>query len=242
MIPYNELVKLVEKVEDPIIKAQFLARTIPFRTKCIDCGNKVNLAARISRSSKNVHYNYSWRCTSSKCNATKSILNRSFFSLFRTPVPVLLAIIRLWSLQMSAIGTQELLQSTGYTISLGVIYTLFKRLRNICSYVNKQDEKKLGGPGQTVEIDETLVAKIKYNRGNGLKRKQLWMFGLVCRNDRKCHLEIVPNRKAETLLAIIYDRVEPETTINSDSWSSYRRIGEMQYNHRYGVIFDLIYI
>ena len=40
----------------------------------------------------------------------------------------------------------------------------------------------------------------------------------------KCFIQIVPNRKAETLLQIIYDQVENGTLIVSDSWSSYNKI------------------
>ncbi|CAF1090388.1 unnamed protein product [Brachionus calyciflorus] len=91
---------------------------------------------------------------------------------------------------------------------------------------------RLGGIGKIVEIDESLVSKVKYNRGKGLKKKQIWMFGLVerCPNGR-CYIEIVPDRKAETLLRIIYDRVEEGTTIISDSWSSYEKLKDLNFSH-----------
>lgn len=73
--------------------------------------------------------------------------------------------------------------------------------------------------------------------------KQIWMFGLVERGtDGKCYVQIVPNRKAKTLLEIIYDRVETGTTIISDSWSSYSKIKEFKslnhltVNHSYNFI------
>ena len=54
------------------------------------------------------------------------------------------------------------------------------------------------------------------------------MFGLVERMSSKCFLIIVPNRKAETLLAIIYDHVEKGSTIISDSRSSYNKIAQFK--------------
>ena len=83
-------------------------------------------------------------------------------------------------------------------------------MRKICSFgvQSHQLKLKLGERGKVLEIDETLVAKIKYHRGSGLRRKQVWLFGMVEKHEEgKCYLTIVPNRKAETLLQVIYDHV-----------------------------------
>ncbi|RNA40732.1 ISXO2-like domain-containing [Brachionus plicatilis] len=58
------------------------------------------------------------------------------------------------------------------------------------------------------------------------------MFGLVEREmNGRCYIEIVPNRKSKTLLKIIFDRVEEGTTIISDSWSSYEKLKDLNFNH-----------
>lgn len=86
------------------------------------------------------------------------------------------------------------------------------------------------------------MTKVKYNRGSGLKRKQVWMFGMVERGPNgKCLIQIVPDRKSVTLLQIIYEHVEPETIIISDSWSSYEKLkqlnfGHLKVNHKYNFI------
>lgn len=114
-------------------------------------------------------------------------------------------------------------------------------MRNICSMEIKEWSKtaKLGVPGKVVEIDESLVTKVKYNRGSKLKKVQIWMFGIIERDkDGKLYVELVPNRTSETLLKIIVDHVKEGTMIVSDSWSSYNRLkdlkfGHMTVNHKY---------
>ena len=87
--------------------------------------------------------------------------------------------------------------------------------------------------GKFVEIDESLVAKVKYNVGKGLGIEQIWMFGMVEREKKgKCYIVIVPDRKTSTLLAIINDVVEEQTTIVHDSWSSYNRITDLNKSYR----------
>ncbi|CAF0725430.1 unnamed protein product [Brachionus calyciflorus] len=72
------------------------------------------------------------------------------------------------------------------------------------------------------------LAFVKHSKGKDLKRPQVWTFGLVERRDGKAngkvYLEVVPNREAQTLLAIIYEKVLSGTTIMSDCWSSYDKI------------------
>jgi transposase-like protein len=66
------------------------------------------------------------------------------------------------------------------------------------------------------------LGKRKYNRGR--KRTTRWIFGGIERESRKCFLELVPDRTAETLIPIIKKWIEPGTFIMSDGWQSYNSI------------------
>jgi hypothetical protein len=46
-------------------------------------------------------------------------------------------------------------------------------LRNICTIALNKNKIKLGGINHIIQIDESLFAKVKYNRGNDLLRKQV---------------------------------------------------------------------
>ena len=67
--------------------------------------------------------------------------------------------------------------------------------------------------------------------GKDLKRPQVWTFGLVQRRDSVsnglCYLQVVPDREAETLLSIIYEKCLPGTIIFSDCWASYNKIAKL---------------
>jgi transposase-like protein len=160
----------------------------------------------------------------------------SFFSLFTKPFFIILKLIEMWAVQMNIARAVDLCKVRKIDCKRMVTLTLFQRLRNVCSYLirSNHDDRfgKLGGRGKVVEIDEILVAKIKYHRGSGLGRKQIWLFGLVERGEGgRCYLTMVPNRKAETLLRVIFDHVKPHTTIVSDSWSSYNKLTHLNYRH-----------
>jgi transposase-like protein len=199
---------------------------------CEKCNSKLKLLMR--KSNKTPHLNY--RCSNSKCQSYVSCFRGTFFSLFTTPFVIILIIIQHWAAQLTIAKSVDLCTISGINCGLRVTRVTFQRLRNICSYMVRPElggrVKKLGGPGKIVEIDESLVAKIKYHRGSGLGRKQIWLFGLVERGDGgRCYLTMVPNRKAETLLQVIYDHVEPGTVIVSDSWSSYRKLNNLNFGH-----------
>ena len=47
----------------------------------------------------------------------------------------------------------------------------FRKFRNVCSMDLDKKNLRIGGQSSIVQIDETLAAKVKYNRGRALLRK-----------------------------------------------------------------------
>ena len=80
--------------------------------------------------------------------------------------------------------------------------------------------EKIGGPNKTVEIDESKFGKRKYGRGHPVKGQ--WVFGGVERESGKTFLVTVPDRTAETSMAVINAWIEPGTAVISDCRGAYR--------------------
>jgi transposase-like protein len=89
--------------------------------------------------------------------------------------------------------------------------------------------EKIGGPNKTAEIDESKFGKRKYNRGHPVKGQ--WVFGGVERESGKTFLVPVPDRTAETSMAVIDAWIEPGTTVIIDCWGAYRDLDAQGYTH-----------
>jgi transposase-like protein len=104
---------------------------------------------------------------------------------------------------------------------------------NFCrevAYDHVQDHQQpLGGPGLTVEIDESKFGRRKYNRGKRVEGQ--WVFGMIERESGRVVLEAVEKRDRATLLPIIKKWVLPGTRIMSDMWKSYDTLGDEGYTH-----------
>jgi hypothetical protein len=74
--------------------------------------------------------------------------------------------------------------------------------------------EKIGGPQKTVEIDDSKFGRRKYHRGH--PSKDQWVFGGVERESSRTFLVPVPDRTADTLVAIISDWIETGTMVISD--------------------------
>jgi hypothetical protein len=106
-------------------------------------------------------------------------------------------------------------------------------LRDICVDWNQNNVSRIGGIEEedgaitphVVEIDETVVRRRKYNLGR--RKTQQWMFGGIDRSTKNVFLSLVPNRRADTLLPILEQHVQPGTHIISDCYSSYNGISTL---------------
>ena len=136
------------------------------------------------------------------------------------------------------------------TENLGMTKITSVDWRSFCSEVTLNWQANLqqaiGGPGITVEIDETVIVKRKYKKGR--KIKEIWIFGGIERESGKCfviellegfNIEDMPKderlkrlpRDKGTLLPIIQKFIRPGSIIYSDGWKAYNCLSENGYTH-----------
>ena len=174
-------------------------------------------------SSKN--FGNKWICP--HCCKTKSILYGSIFYLSKIPLCKILHLLYCWAYQYSC---KDSAREVG--VSQNTVTYYFTLFRNACdAYVLSLDGFVVGGQGKTVQIDETLMCRRKYNVGRMMK--QVWIFGGICVEDRRFFCLVVPDRTRETLEAEIRKHVLPETRIVSDCWKAYTFLDdESDYEHQ----------
>ena len=74
--------------------------------------------------------------------------------------------------------------------------------REVCAdSIMNHHVKQIGGPGTTVEIDESRFGKTKFNRGRYIKGQ--WVLSSICCQTKACFLVLVGQRDKDTLLPII---------------------------------------
>jgi transposase-like protein len=117
---------------------------------------------------------------------------------------------------------------------LGVTYkTAWRMCHEVRKYMAAIDGcDPIGGEGETVQIDETLIGgalKTGARGRNYLANKTVVLGMLECDGDLVT--QVVPDRKSGTLLPIIRDTVERGSAIHTDEWLGYGGLGVMGYSH-----------
>ena len=172
---------------------------------------------------------YKWRCSRTKnCSYKLNIREKSFFDESRLKIGVILKIVYHWCWGHTL---EEVRHEVGIS-GTDTAVNWYSYCREVCEQILIEDNRPVGGPGLTVEIDESKYGKRKYNRGRRVEGQ--WVFGGICREDKNCFLVTVPDRSSDTLIPIINTLIAPGSTINSDCWASYNSISaqERQYIHK----------
>ena len=105
-----------------------------------------------------------------------------------------------------------------------------KRLRGYIKEKHLDSLPMIGGPGITVEVDESKFGKRKYNRGHRVDGVRV--LGIVERTPkRNIILLIVPDRKAETSVAILKKHVHSNSRIYYDCWRGYFTLSQRFAEH-----------
>ena len=84
-----------------------------------------------------------------------------------------------------------------------------------------------------IQIDESLFNhKAKYNRGRSASKEQFFSMANTSHKPAITYMQVVDDRKTETLLPIIQRVANPDSIIHSDQWRAYSRINsELQLEH-----------
>jgi transposase-like protein len=97
---------------------------------------------------------------------------------------------------------------------------------------------KLGGPGSEVEVDETFIGgkarnmHAKERRRKGVKDAgaKTIVIGVLQRGG-KVHAKVSPNRKKESIEAVIFPNVEKGATVYTDEFPAYKFV-TAEYEHK----------
>ncbi|CEF60081.1 Transposase, ISXO2-like domain-containing protein [Strongyloides ratti] len=166
-----------------------------------------------------------WRCNLRSCRKESGIRVNSWFDGTKLPLQKAISFIYYWAHKQSSV--EDMKRELGLNKNTVVAWNSY--LREVCLYLEKKEENKIGGKGLTVEVDETLFSRRKYNCGRILP--QQWCFGGICRETKECFVEPVANRASETLMEVLKRRVAPETLIISDMWRGYSQVSDSGYEH-----------
>jgi transposase len=116
---------------------------------------------------------------------------------------------------------------------IGVTYkTAWRMCHEVRKYMAALDsDDPLGGPGEIVEIDETLIGGAVHGQGHGphMANKTL-VLGMVER-DGELVTRVVPDNRAFTLMPMVSAQVLPGTTIHTDRHKSYQYLNRRGYQH-----------
>lgn len=215
-----------KKSTSEIISFMFSHSLIKETQTCQHCGQGMDL-----KPTKDSRDGFNWRCLTYSCahyQSTQSIRNGSWFEGQKLPLPALLKFLLYFS--------QEQKQTTiveNARISLSSVERLSVRIKNTIADLYIRTQVRLGGPGVIVQADETMLNfKAKSHRGRS-PRDQIWAITMVDTSfsPARGYVELVPNRTADTLLAIISRVVRPATIIHTDEWRGYNGINLFGYEH-----------
>lgn len=175
------------------------------RAHCVECGSPMTVVSKMDTKLK-----WRLRCTSNT-NHTASPLTGTFFERVKLPFVKILSL--LFCFVMKGNLSIEMVKGIYFAnstyiydlhlieiadVSPPLISQWWYYMREVCQCYIDDNPVVIGGPGLTVEIDESVYNRRKYGRGR--KKKPLWILGAVCvENKDQIAVERVENRMIHTI-------------------------------------------
>ena len=184
-------------------------RLLPEERLCDGCGE---LLQRIYFNNGTPYF----RCAKSACSQIKMYLKKgTWFENTKIPFGKALllsyAFVSGWDYSTTIRETSQNIDGRMIVTSSRTVADHFSYSRQVCEWwLDKNLPAQIGGPGLTVEVDESKFGHVKYYRGRRVDG--VWVLGGICRETKAIFL--VPlsrgeQRNAATLLQEIERRVAP---------------------------------
>jgi hypothetical protein len=172
-----------------------------------------------------------WSCRNKDCEHKTNIRYGSFFEGSKIHLWQILVLTYLWatSAGRSRGMSQDIIRREAKIGGEHTVVDWFQFCRDVPVEYFLNNPSPIGGINHVVEIDESLFARRKYNRGRIVPEQ--WILGGYDQQTKHGFLVPVPRRDAATLLPIIQQWVLPNTEIWTDMWAAYNNIAQLGYQH-----------
>lgn len=148
------------------------------------------------------------------------------FEATRTPLQMWFYAIYLFTTTRNGVAAKELQRQLGVTYK-----TAWRMAGLIREHMATVDgDEMLGGSGQIVEIDETLIGGSVEGKGSGYKGNKTAVVGLMERGGNVV-TKVVTSRHRAPMERIVLDTVQPGSTVATDEFGSYRRLDTLGFDH-----------
>ena len=226
----NNIFEIVRILNDDLATIRYLQEHRILATESIcSCGRPMRLIKRLGKSD-----GYVFRCPK-KCTQ-RSVRHGSFFSGSKLELKQLVMLTYFWIMDIPTNRIHSMIGMSNQSLADWQNYLY--EVCSVCLCDLSEEERKIGGEGIIVEIDETLISKKpKYYRGRWYP--ELWLFGGTERGSGKWFGQVVLLRNRETLSDIIKKFIRPNSIIYSDQWPAY---WTENYNHQMIPGFDYIHL
>lgn len=219
---FAKLVKLCQNTRSVVNWLQELGVIAKFYT-CPECSASMQLVAR-----PDISDGCSWYCrVGDDVNPhvrRRSIRKGTWFESSNLTLCEILYLTYYWIEEYPQDIVLRELDTTRTTV-----VDWYSSCREVCYGIMNKEDRKIGGMGHIVEVDESLLGKKKRSRDKSLEGQ--WVFGGIDRETRECFLSPIHYHSAETLIQVIKDRILPGTTIYSNSWNACNSLGDEGVQH-----------
>lgn len=148
------------------------------------------------------------------------------FEQTRTPLQLWFYAIYLFTTTRNGVAAKELQRQLGVTYK-----TAWRMAHLIRQHMAEVDgDTLLGGPGEVVEIDETLIGGVAESMGSGYKANKTCVVGFMERGG-EIVTRVVERRTKDAWRPIILELVAPGTTVSTDEFGGYKDIDQSGYRH-----------
>ena len=148
------------------------------------------------------------------------------FHRTRTPLRDWFYVMFLFCASRNGVAAKEVERQLGVTYK-----TAWRMCHEIRKFMAAQDsDDPLGGFGETVEVDETLIGGSISGMGSGYKGNKTCVVGMLERNGELI-TRVVKSRTKQAMQSLILSHIVPGTTLNTDEFGGYKDIDKSGFRH-----------